>query len=207
MSTHEPQSKRATRLPDALARFTIGAVTVAAAATGLAWAQTEGGTATVYTACYAPSTGTVYRIKEQGLPQTCTRTSHVEFSWNREGPQGAPGPAGPAGPAGATGAQGPAGPTGPQGVSGISGWERIVNQGFIHLEFGGSVEARCSPGKKVLGGGYSAREGDVDNESPFVFNGPHIDGAGWFAGWYRVEEADDADNILVVVFAICASVE
>lgn len=35
----------------------------------------------VYYACYVPLTGTVYRIKETGLKQACTSTTHVEFSW------------------------------------------------------------------------------------------------------------------------------
>jgi trimeric autotransporter adhesin len=42
---------------------------------------------TVFFACYVPSTGTVYRIKEPGLPEKCAgpasggKQAHVEFSW------------------------------------------------------------------------------------------------------------------------------
>jgi hypothetical protein len=32
-------------------------------------------------ACYVPLTGTVYRIKEDGLRTTCSSTSHIEFQW------------------------------------------------------------------------------------------------------------------------------
>ena len=32
-------------------------------------------------ACYVPLTGTVYRIKEVDVRQTCASTTHVEFSW------------------------------------------------------------------------------------------------------------------------------
>ncbi|HEU0013497.1 MAG TPA: hypothetical protein VFQ45_07420, partial [Longimicrobium sp.] len=90
---------------------------------------------TVY-ACYAPNTGTIYRIKETGLRTSCTNANHIEFSFNVVGPTGPQGPAGPtgatgpqgpqgeqgpAGPAGATGAQGPQGETGPAGPAGATG--------------------------------------------------------------------------------------
>ncbi|HEX5972971.1 MAG TPA: hypothetical protein VFY85_13650, partial [Gemmatimonadaceae bacterium] len=32
-------------------------------------------------ACYVPLTGTVYRIKEDGLRTACSSTSHIEFQW------------------------------------------------------------------------------------------------------------------------------
>jgi Chaperone of endosialidase/YadA head domain repeat (2 copies) len=48
--------------------------------------------ATVFYACYVPSSGTVYRIKEPDLPQQCGSSSkkgntiqHVEFSWTDGG--------------------------------------------------------------------------------------------------------------------------
>jgi hypothetical protein len=58
-------------------------------------------------ACYVPSTGTIYRIKEPGLPQQCTGPNqgpnqNVEFNWNQKGPQGSPGDPGPPGPPGTT---------------------------------------------------------------------------------------------------------
>jgi hypothetical protein len=54
--------------------------------------------ATVYHACYVPSSGTVYRIKEPDLPQQCGSSNkkgvtvqHVEFSWtDGQGGQSAP---------------------------------------------------------------------------------------------------------------------
>lgn len=54
-------------------------------------------------ACYVPGAGVVYLIKRNGLPQSCRAASHVEFSWNQQGPVGPEGPAGPSGtaPAGA----------------------------------------------------------------------------------------------------------
>jgi hypothetical protein len=77
-------------------------------------------------ACYVPTSGTVYRIKEPNLKQTCLSTQHVEFFWNQQGPVGPQGPqgiqgnqgvAGPQGTAGTAGAAGPPGPAGPAGTS------------------------------------------------------------------------------------------
>lgn len=36
---------------------------------------------TVFYACYIPIIGTVYRIKQPGLPNQCFFSSHVQFSW------------------------------------------------------------------------------------------------------------------------------
>jgi len=38
-------------------------------------------TPAVVHACYVPLTGTVYRIKEDGLRTACSSTSHIEFQW------------------------------------------------------------------------------------------------------------------------------
>src|SRR3712207_9369854 len=64
----------------------------------------------VYRACYVPTTGTVYRIGETGMGVACARSTHVEFSWNADGPQGPPGEKGAPGE---TGPQGDAGAVGP----------------------------------------------------------------------------------------------
>ena len=40
-------------------------------------------TPTVHEACFVPATGTVYRIKQQGLLQAC-RAGHVAFSWTED---------------------------------------------------------------------------------------------------------------------------
>jgi hypothetical protein len=101
-------------------------------------------------ACYVPGSGTVYRIKETDVKQTCSSTLHIEFSWNQQGPtgpqgpQGIQGPAGPAGPTGpqgiqgnpgTQGTQGIQGPPGPAGTSGLSD----VYQAFSTLNTGASV--------------------------------------------------------------------
>lgn len=61
-----------------------GAVAIPLVASAPAGAQTP----KVYYACYVPSTGTVYRIKEPNTPQECgsstkkgVTTQHIEFSW------------------------------------------------------------------------------------------------------------------------------
>lgn len=35
----------------------------------------------VFYACYVPSSGSVYRVKETGLKQECSKSTHVQFSW------------------------------------------------------------------------------------------------------------------------------
>lgn len=54
-------------------------------------------------ACYIPLVGVVYRIKAPGLPSACLAKTHVEFSWNAQGPKGDRGEAGPAGNLGLAG--------------------------------------------------------------------------------------------------------
>jgi hypothetical protein len=44
-------------------------------------AQTSAQTARTFHACYVPLTGTIYRIKEADVRQSCSSASHVEFSW------------------------------------------------------------------------------------------------------------------------------
>ena len=95
--------------------------------------------ATILTACYVPDVGVVYRIKAAGLPDECTETTHVEFSWNMEGP---------------------AGPQGTQGDQAISLWANVSNdgtlingtatnaarmsEGFYEVTFGQGV-SECAP--------------------------------------------------------------
>jgi hypothetical protein len=89
--------------------------------TGPAWSQAaaSAGAETRLYACYVLGTGTAYRIKEPGLPQSCTNP-HVEFSWE---PAGAEGPQGPAGAQGPAGDQGATGADGEQGAPGTACWD------------------------------------------------------------------------------------
>lgn len=106
-------------------------------------ASAQSGSTTLY-GCYVPYSGTVYRIKAPKLPDSCRAPTHVEFSWNIQGP---PGPAGAAGP------QGPVGPIGPQGPAGVSGWVRVTRVFTVDPGQKGGARVTCPSGKKLLGGG------------------------------------------------------
>ncbi|HUF70732.1 MAG TPA: hypothetical protein VMM79_18935 [Longimicrobiales bacterium] len=90
-------------------------------------------------ACYVPSSGTVYRIKETDLKQACVSAQHVEFSWNQQGPQGPQGVQGiqgiqgVAGPTGATGADGAPGAPGAAGVSEVRQASNGLNAGPLSV--------------------------------------------------------------------------
>ena len=163
---------------------------------------------TVLSACYVPNVGVIYRIKAEGLPDACTETTHVEFSWNMEGPQGVKGdsgPAGPQGPPGDSGAVGPQGATGSQGPAGISGLEFVTVDVEHVLDIGeGPIEgeATCPSGKSVIGG------------SAFITNDP---GSGdmLFRGDFRVPGTNTWKGTFLrrnsgtrsfTVTAICATV-
>lgn len=80
-------------------------------------------------ACYVADLGLVYRIGETGLPTACQDPTHVEFSWNEQGPEG---PAGADGATGSAGAQGEQGIQGPQGIQGETGPSGLAaDQGAI----------------------------------------------------------------------------
>ena len=93
-----------------------GAPTVVSAQTA-AGVVTTSAPALMY-GCYVPISGTTYRIKETDLKQKCASAEHIEYSWNKEGPQG---PIGPQGPQGNQGIQGVVGPVGPAGTAGAAG--------------------------------------------------------------------------------------
>ncbi len=48
---------------------------------GTVQAQTPPTPPKQFFACYVPSSGVIYRIKEPGLKDACTGKKHVEFSW------------------------------------------------------------------------------------------------------------------------------
>jgi hypothetical protein len=78
---------------------------------GMAPAQTTT-TSPVYSACYIPLVGVVYRIKAPSLPTACLSKTHVEFSWNQVGPKGDRGEQGERGIAGNLALAGQGCPTG-----------------------------------------------------------------------------------------------
>lgn len=137
-------------------------------------------------ACYAPNSGSVYRIKEPNTPAECSSKQHVEFSWNHGGPQGPHGPVGPeglqgpqgsqgpvgiqgpVGPEGSQGPKGPAGPQGPEGAAGpvgsVSGWEVVTSQAITiaGLELLTMQVLRCPAGKHAFSGGLQSNHNSVD---------------------------------------------
>ena len=99
----------------------LTAASLTAQTTSAAGAVTTAGTPALIYACYVPMSGSVYRIKETDLKQTCASPQHVEFNWNQQGPPGPQGPQGIQGIQGIQGVAGPTGATGPQGIQGVPG--------------------------------------------------------------------------------------
>src|SRR5215207_3434495 len=70
------------RLSIARGAAVLLAASAAAATPAAASAQTTTPPAPkVFHACYVPSSGNIYRIKEVDLKQECAKTTHVQFSW------------------------------------------------------------------------------------------------------------------------------
>ena len=100
-------------------RVALGAFgLLAATAWGATAAEAQTPVNVVYSACYVPASGTVYRVGEPGLPVDCLSPGHVRFSWNSGG---APGIAGAVGAKGDSGARGAIGATGAVGAAGPIG--------------------------------------------------------------------------------------
>lgn len=181
----------------------VAAIALAAAASSPLEAQT-----TVLSACYVPSTGTVYRVGQPGLASACVKTEHVLFTWNQagtpgpagpQGPTGHEGQIGPEGPAGPTGPAGPAGPPGPPGPGGASGWQRVTSMTTFGQDVVGTVRASCPAGKVVTGGGFETSS--ADDAFVLIDNAPASDGSGWIVkGW-----GNDAATTITSV-AICVAV-
>lgn len=149
-------------------------------------------------ACYVPSTGTVYRIQEPGLPGECQGpkagpNQHVPFSWNQLGPAGA---------------KGDQGDPGVDGSPGVSGWE-IVRGAGVSTPVGAPEGARvtatvnCPTGKKPLGGGFSSAplEGSLQLGLLIFFSRP----AG--TGWEVSASEFSAQGFRLAAEVVCAVVE
>ena len=114
----------------------------------------------VFHACFVPASGTVYRIRAEGLREDCASDEHVEFSWDAAGPEGPQGPEGPEGPEGPQGPEGPEGPQGPAGQDGVSGREVVVGTTLV-IDPGetGTHSVSCPTGTVPIGGGFQAGDG------------------------------------------------
>ena len=68
-----------------LTLFRLAAVTLLSAISAVVPSRTARAQTTttpkVFYACYVPSSGTTYRIKEVDLKQECSKSTHVQFSW------------------------------------------------------------------------------------------------------------------------------
>lgn len=66
----------------------FGALATAVMLAGVSFAPTRlaAQAPTVLYGCYVPASGTVYRIKADGLPSDCRSKNHVQFTWSLSGP-------------------------------------------------------------------------------------------------------------------------
>jgi hypothetical protein len=124
----------------------------------------------VYHACYIPAVGAMYQIKASGLPSACLSGSHVEISWNQQGPQGDTGDPGPPGAKGDPGDQGIQGEPGPPGAKGDPGDQGI--QGIQGEP--GPPGAKGDPGDQGIQGepGPPGAKGDPGDPGPQGVPGP-----------------------------------
>jgi len=134
--------------PEATRRLAALVLAIVGVTLGTARASAQG---TVLYGCYVPNSGTVYRIKADGLPDACRSPQHVQFTWSLQGP------AGPAGPAGPIGPQGPAGPAGGLPITGVI--VELVDSPPIAPGQQGGVLVSCPAGHVATGGGGEASAG------------------------------------------------
>jgi hypothetical protein len=160
---------------------------ILAAAPAALEAQTTTPTPKVYYACYIPTSGTVYRIKETNLKQACASTAHIPFSWTDGG---TPGPEGP---------KGDKGDTGEQGEPGAPGFTELfdVSSADILLQSGEATNAgvECPAGSQVISGGYSFSKSSPD----MWVRSSHAGNGGW-----NVSVLNYGDNVGEVEFKVHA---
>jgi hypothetical protein len=123
--------------------------------------------------------------------------------------QGPKGDTGKRGPKGATGATGP---TGPQGVPGATNVVVRTNE-VLFLEDGsqGTVREDCKSGERVVGGGASSDQPDMNIyiSAPTAGGGNTLAGdddvaSGWLAGYKDNSGVNDPGDS-VTVYVLCAS--
>ena len=150
----------------------------------------------VFYACYIPTSGVTYRIKEVDIKQTCA-SDHIMFSWTDGGV------AGPQGPKGDPGPQGPPGPQGDPGVSGFTQTQLVLSSS-VSAPVGGSAVAlaTCPAGWLVVGGGYNV--GSYTAPVPPFISGSRPEGPdAWLVGmWNTLPGAVGPANMCA--YAICA---
>jgi hypothetical protein len=118
---------------------------------------------------------------------------------------GADGTTGPQGPAGPVGPIGPTGPQGTVGVNGVSGWEVVPGPVSVDDETDRTITASCSPGKKVVGGGFLTTERSSTSEI-VVYSSYPSDQSTWSVS-AKVDATTASDESFELeAYAICVSV-
>jgi hypothetical protein len=167
--------------------------------------------AQTYEACYVPSVGAVYLIKQAGLPGACLASAHVPFTWTLA-PTLADGSVTTAKLAdnAATSAKiadgavteaklgfDPATQTELNAVAGrISGWEILTGQVTIQPSQRGFVLLQCPAGKAAVGGGFEAQRMTVEQSQPGYGNGASQ--STWAVSWFNPLPTAETANAYVV---------
>lgn len=139
------------------------------------------------------------RVIDPAAGESCS-TTETPLDFNQRGPQGA---AGPQGPAGAAGPAGPAGPQGQTGAPGLSGLEYLGTGQDVAPGFGQRFTVECSPGKQVIGGGFSGTGSGVE----IFINEPSPTHTAWIVWVQNTNpEASGMAPAFVQAHAICANV-
>ena len=157
------------RITLSLAAAALGLVAFAAPTALRAQATTP----KVFYACYVPSSGTTYRIKETDLKQTCSKSTHVQFSWT-DG-------------------------TSSPGFSSI----KMVESKFVSVPAGETqyAIAICPDGYKVISGSYVPAGGAAGvGHWMLVDNYPTADGKAWVV---FLRNTDPDVELLIAAMATC----
>jgi len=99
------------------------------------------------------------KLHEQLQEEIANQINALDIEQGVKGDTGEKGEPGEKGDTGEQGIQGPAGPkgdkgdTGVAGTNGVSGWESRIVTGYISPSSSKNLDASCTSGKKVLGGG------------------------------------------------------
>ena len=128
--------------------------------------------------------------------QPLVRYDSYDLTIGAVGPQGIQGPIGPKGD------KGDKGDTGATGAVGVSDYERKVGTSvWVPAGDTQEVTTNCSPGKKVLGGGYATIDGFTDRFE-VGRSYPGEDESSWTVFVRNTKSTDKA----IRVYAICATV-
>src|SRR5262249_7430064 len=109
----------------------------------------------------------VVRVIDTSRTASCAAGENG-LSWNQQGAPGNPGAPGPQGP------QGGAGPAGAPGPSGITCYDAVQVELTVPSLAARELAAWCSPGKRVLAGGFRSNDGNA-----LVITRSHSFGTGW----------------------------